>query len=1289
MLAAVAAAAFCGTLVMAYELALARVPEHRAALERLVRAHTGLDVRFNELGLRWGWYGPEAVFRSVELGEPGGSNVLLRAPQLVVGFDAWRTLQTGQLQAGRITLVAPDIDLERTAGTRNRAAGGAAFGDSRAQLLEGWRDGHIEIQGGTLRLADPGGSANSLTLQIRRASLRRSSDQWSAYGLVFLPERLGRNARLAVQLQGDLTRPATLTGALRFDGVRLAFAGWRDLLAAAPALARELPTAGGGDVSVRLNFTKGRIEKADGEVHADAIALAVPPWGQESGAATSGSGLQLGYLGAQWRVARRSGGWQVQVEKLALSREERDEPLSTLSLDIGVQDDHVRGKLARAPLHSVFAVAAWLEPRFDASAAPLTGTMYDIDFDWSAARPAGQRLEASARIEGAGISSPSLSFTLTGLDARVAGSESRLSVDLRAKDAQLHMARVPELDALSIASHLEVSRAAQGWQLSTSRLLIEHDAAQLVLDGTLSSGSEGHSPYLDVRGSVARVAVPLLQRMLGPALTDTFGSAVAQLTTGSIEEGRFELQGAVQTLGTVPWASPSLAGEDQPVNAGAPLFRGSLTLRDATLAASDPWPQTDALTGHLEWNGARVRSVIETAHVGALQVDSLEAQWNAASDRPARVTGQAHGRLEDVLDWVRTHPQLQAHVPHLQDIAARGDGVFSFDVSIPAAARDAGSASLQPARARIAVLLEAAQVQLAPNLPPVESVRGSMEFDAGRLQRSTLTAAWLGGPITLRVSERRERGSTALVVQAQGLLDAQKLVGLARVQGLADVTGQTPWTGELSYLLHDDARAARWQAHVDASLVGIASKLPEPLAKAAGTTVPLHVEISGSDDVSQVRANLGERVRTAFALRQHTGGDWRIERGAVRFGAGPVSLPAETLVLVQGRLGRLDLPAYLLAWEPLRTATANPGVHAELLADELSIAGRIYRDARLRIQRTELGSELRIESRSLDGLVRWPAGGAHSEPIEIRFTRLDVPEAEASDDVERGAMPRPDTSRVALSGALAALGRQARVSIEELRWHGRPMGRLTAMLDSAPHTVALREVRLEADNQSGDASIRCEADLERCRAKFELLSGDSGATLALFGFRPDLSAAHGSFGGELEWQPGSGRPLLQTLTGLLSLRLAEGVVHAPADSSLRPFGLLAVPALLSGIAHPTGTRDGEARAPEAGELRFTRLEAEFQLRDGQAYTSNLHFDGDAEILLRGRTGLLARDYDQVAWVLRGEERIPAPVRRFGATPRVAAAWMSLRELFRGDLGDRSRIVLHLRGSWTEPVVTVD
>jgi uncharacterized protein YhdP len=136
---------------------------------------------------------------------------------------------------------------------------------------------------------------------------------------------------------------------------------------------------------------------------------------------------------------------------------------------------------------------------------------------------------------------------------------------------------------------------------------------------------------------------------------------------------------------------------------------------------------------------------------------------------------------------------------------------------------------------------------------------------------------------------------------------------------------------------------------------------------------------------------------------------------------------------------------------------------------------------------------------------------------------------------------------------------------------------------------------------------------------------------------------------------------------------------------MHPFALLAVPALVSGLDAPGAA--GASLTKEQHPLHFAHLEADFELQDGQATTSNLHFDGDAEILMRGRIGLVSRDYDQQVWLLRGEERLPAAVRRFGATPRVAAAWLSLRDIFGGSgEQDRSRAVLRLQGSWDDPMV---
>src|SRR5204862_476256 len=162
-------------VLIAWELAAARVPQHRAALEELIRQQTGLNVSFSELSVRWGWYGPEAVFHGVVLGEPGARGALLRAPQLIVGLDAWRTVRSGRLEAGRITLVNPDIDLGAGVGLAGARGGGGAAGEpvlsAGARLLSRWRDGRIDIEGGTLRW--PRSGAVLPLLSVRHAQLRR------------------------------------------------------------------------------------------------------------------------------------------------------------------------------------------------------------------------------------------------------------------------------------------------------------------------------------------------------------------------------------------------------------------------------------------------------------------------------------------------------------------------------------------------------------------------------------------------------------------------------------------------------------------------------------------------------------------------------------------------------------------------------------------------------------------------------------------------------------------------------------------------------------------------------------------------------------------------------------------------------------------------------------------------------------------------------------------------------------------------------------------------------------
>ncbi|HEY6924856.1 MAG TPA: AsmA-like C-terminal region-containing protein [Steroidobacteraceae bacterium] len=1166
-----AALAFFGIVLLAYELAIARVPQHRAALERLVRAQTGLDIRFDELGLRWGWYGPEAVFRRVELGEPGRSTVLLRAPELVVGFDIWQSVRSGQLEAGRITLVAADIDFGRPAlgAGAPHTPSGISRRPEALQVLERWQGGRVDLEGGTLRVPDPSGAPSPLVLQIRRASLRRSTSEWSGYGLVFLPERLGRTARVALRLEGNLEKPAELSGSLRFEGRRLAFAGWRDTLGSLRDAQRYLPRAGGGDIALDVEFSAGRLIKASGRVSAGGLELAA---GDEPH-----SSVKLDHVKGEWRLANRATTWRLQVDSLELARPTESlsswstgVPPGSLSLEAAAGGGWLRGTLDQAPLQPVVAAARWFAPQLDLSAAGVGGTVRSVVFDWSTGRPSGHRLRASARLADIAIKPTSNDFSLTGLAGQVSGDETTLVTELNSRAARLELAQAPQypLNEVQVEARLQIDLDASAWRIATEKLELHHGKARLKVAGALA-GDANVVPEIDARAELEGVDIPLLQRLAGDSMSRTFGATFAQVTAGDIDSAQIELHGPLD--GSLP----------------ATGLTGEIALKGAVLSAGDPWPEVRDVSVRVDWRGSRIRAV-----------------------------------------------------------------------------------------------LDGARLQAVAGIPSIDALHGTLIFDGGSLRRSTLSGTWLGGPVTLNVRERRERGVSTLAMLGHGVLDARQLALLATAGTSIDQaqapTGRAEWSGELSYLAGSEGVSsgggpAQWRVKADSALMGIESHLPQPLAKTGAAVLPLHVEAQGTAAAAELRLSLGDGLHSLISLQRRDDATWRVARGKVRFGMrAPMSLPATPVVLVEGRIDQLDLPAYVAAWQQLRAEPMAPTIRADLVAAEMLVAGHSYSEVAVTAERTDAGADLRLQSPEILGTAHWPAVSGASHPAQFHFARLNVPDGAAF---------------AASAELIAALGPATELSVDDIIWAGHSIGSAAATIESGGNAVNISDLHLTGRTQEVSGTMRCQNTA--CRLKFTLDSTNAAATLEDFGFRPDLTAAKATLDGDLEWRVGAHQPPLQTLVGRIDLRLQDGTTRSDPDPSPQgtPFPLLLVPALVNGMGQPSTQAASLASSSEPQGLRFSSLEAGFEVSHGEATTSNLHFDGDAEILMRGRTSLVARDYDQQVWILRGQGRLPAAVRRLGPTPRVAAAWLSLRELFTGSGRDEgSKAQLHLQGTWDDPIV---
>jgi uncharacterized protein YhdP len=1259
-LAAAGVAALLGALALcAGALAALQVPQHRAALEALVRAETGLDLRFGELGLRWGWYGPEAVFRRVEVGEPGAGGVQLGAPELVAGFDVLRMLRSGALEVGRITLVEPDIDLARAASAPTRLASAASEPPERAlqrglQLLARWRGTRIDIVGGTLRTA--GTESAPVTLAIQHASLRRTGSDWNIEARARLPPGLGARARVLLAFRCDPRSPQSLSGTLELHGERLELAGWRTLLADLPA-ARWLPTGGSGTFSLEARFAADGLSSAEGAVQAESLT-----W---PAASPETPGLALEHLRGLWHLVRSDGHWRLTVSRLELP----GSSAATLALDVAPGGAVARGTAERLPV----AVLAGLARSFGSApgleALELGGTVREASCDFDAGRAAGARLRTRAELAGLTLGARGGALRIAGLTAHVAGDGRQLEAELRSGDARLELAGGAPfvLPNVEVGAHLELALRGAGWRLTGRGLELRHGAARLLAAGTLTEAGKGTAPDLDAHASLSGADVALVRRLLGAQGLAALGGAAQQLTAGSVDDARLRVRGRLDA--PLPWSG---AGR---------LFAGSLALHAGVLEASGDQPPIHGIEARLDWRGARVHARIASAAAGSFRLAAARADFDARAAELTRFAGRIRGEAGEALEWLRAHPQLARTAPGIAGIDLRGQVLLDLDLQRAGADSAAPAASPRFAT-RVSAQLEGVRLEPVAGLPPVDALHGTLAFADGHLQRSMLSGSWLGGPVTLSLGERLRPGTLELAISARGQLGVRQALLAATDASGADspLQGSAEWSAELRFVPSPAARGPDWRVHAESTLVGVASRLPEPFAKSGQAPLPVHLDLAGSADAGLLRLGLGNRLQALVALRRR-GELWQIERGALAFGATAPVLPQDPVMRVQGTLARLDLPGYLLLWRQLAGNPAWPALHAELRAATLLAAGRVWREVGVWADAGTAEEQLRLESGELAGWVRWPHGAVSGQPVAVHLARLDVPPADGADASGGGAASAvgaagPEVGAgagEAFGGLLASLVPLARVSIDDLEWQGRALGAFSARIAAHSGALDASELLLAGPGGVARGALHCQASL--CRAQFSLDSRDAAAALASLGFRTDLAAARAQVQGELAWPPRSGGGaapggVLASATGSLHIQMLDGAARG-AEAPGTPLGLLAVPGLLAGTRSP--------------ELRFSRLSADFALGGGQAVTSDLHLDGDSELLLRGRIGLLAHDYDARVWVLKGEERLPEAVRSLAMAPRVAALWLSLRELFAAP--GRGPAVLRLRGTWDDPMVS--
>jgi uncharacterized protein YhdP len=279
--------------------------------------------------------------------------------------------------------------------------------------------------------------------------------------------------------------------------------------------------------------------------------------------------------------------------------------------------------------------------------------------------------------------------------------------------------------------------------------------------------------------------------------------------------------------------------------------------------------------------------------------------------------------------------------------------------------------------------------------------------------------------------------------------------------------------------------------------------------------------------------------------------------------------------------------------------------------------------------------------------------------------------AEGGPDRSRGSEPDPRQSPPLV------------LTATDLRLDGAALGglRLVAMPQSGG--IRLTELDLSSDRQrisaSGEWLRTIAGQVTRLRAT--LRSQDLGETLSGFGYS-GTGIARGETEAELdlEWTAALPDVTLDRMEGRLQFQVGPGQLLDIDPGMGRMVGVFSLQNLIRRLSFDFS----DLFQPGMG---FDQISGEFTFSKGQAFTNNLMIEAPAaQILIQGRTGLKARDYDQYITVT---PRLGGTLPLAGALaggPAVGAAVFLAERLLRKGIEQVTRYRYVLKGSWDDPVL---
>ena len=1247
----------------AMRVAITHLPEYREQIQAWVNDTSHLDVRFKRMDARWRIFGPELYVTNVQVRAPQGGPLLAKARAASIGYDMWRALLHAEALPARITLLRPEIGFVRTPDGRLELEGQAALPEhERRFTIDDLPTGLLRIDDAKVTFTDQQGKLRDLNLTGVEVGLRRDRNDLEVEGEMDLPDRMGTRLAVDGEAHGDLGAPAALDWRFDVKTNDIDLRGWHEFLGSALAT----PSAGRGRVRLSVAFTGSQVTGGSLQLNlADVEVPAAGNWSDDTAYTNLAGDFRLEHKEGQWRLtardvklATRAHNWEPARLFAAWSRG-ADGRTSLQAEASYLRLENLAPLAVMAPAGTWRSRILELLPEGEVRALKLSYLTNGAEH---------AHYQAAARFTDFGFSPVGKLPGLRGLRGELAGSDAsgRVSIDSNSVIFSMPYKFRGPLSADVVRGEVDWEHALDGWHISSRQFAVRNAHANAVVDLDLMLPGDASSPLLKIHSQFHDAVLTEawhylpIDKLPEKVLAWLDAAALA----GRAPSGEFVFDGPTRNF---------------PFRDGSGEFRISFPVEGMRLHYAPGWPDVENLAADIEFRNAGLTGVVHSAELNGLKVENSRAQFVDFNTGELAIAGRAAGDLSAALGYLQKSPLIDNLGSLFADLRGHGPVTAKVDLLLPVK-------DMQQHKVLVSAQIDQGSLALVNTGHTLEQVQGVIQVNNKLVSATDLTASYLGGPAHVDIAPESSgnRGQTDNVIRVRAQTPVAALHRAFEVPDTVAADGTLDWRGVMRVPADSDSDSDSDDTvprrplvlRINTSLRGAAINLPEPLAKAATDTRPLHVEVQWPDSsTALVHAAYGSDVRSQLSFRREDYG-WVFDRGGVRLGEGDARLPSSRGLEVSGSLARLDLSDWLALHSPdTGTRTRSRPVSDYLRSVDLTIGefrlfGLRFPDVNGSLLAGERAWAVTVDGPKAHGTVLVPFDFTADEPLLIDMTRLSLEEVDTS--------PAP----AAESPADPTLWPNVRVTVGQLDAYGKQLGFTRAELKRIPGGLSLQSfnARSLSHELSATGSWTNPPTGQHGTLTASLASTDLKQTLVDLGYGPSAAAKHALITADLTWPGAPNATVFERLNGTIKVDVQEGQLLNIQPGAGRVFGLLSITTLPRRLSLDFSDLTDKGFA-------FDSIHGDFSLENGDAYTQNLLLKGPAaEIGMVGRTGLARHDYDQTV-VVTGSfgPSLPAAGLIAGG-PAIGAAMLVFSQIFKEPLKGLARGYYHITGSWESPNV---